>query len=190
MLVILGIIITLLTSYILSKTLLKGIPSSFTLELPPYRKPKIGKIIYTSIIDRIIFILGRTVVIAILAGVITYILSNVYIGNLSILGHIAYFLNPFAKLIGLDGFILISFILGFPANEIVLPILMMCYMSKGTMVDFESLHQLKSTLVDNGWNNLTALNTMLFSLLHFPCATTILTIKKKLEVKNRLYCPL
>src|SRR3712207_5743878 len=124
LLIILGIVISLLASFILSKTLLKGIPSSFTLELPPYRKPQIGRVIYTSIIDRTIFVLGRAMLVAAPAGAITYILSNVYIGDLSIVSHIAQFLNPFAKLMGLDGFILMAFILGFPANEIVLPILM------------------------------------------------------------------
>ncbi|WP_142413968.1 nucleoside recognition domain-containing protein [Hathewaya massiliensis] len=178
-LIILGIVITLLVSYILSKTLLKGVPSTFTLELPPYRKPQIGRVIYTSIIDRTIFVLGRAIMVAAPAGVITYILSNVYIGDLSIVGHVSSFLDPLAKAMGLDGFILMAFILGFPANEIVLPILIMCYMSKGTMVDFESLGELKNILTQNGWTYLTALNTMIFALLHFPCATTVLTIKKE-----------
>lgn len=178
-LIILSILITLLVSYILSKTLLKGIPSSFTLELPPYRKPQIGRVIYTSIIDRTIFVLGRAIVIAAPAGIITYLLSNIYVGNLSIVGHVASFLNPFGKLIGLDGFILMAFILGFPANEIVLPVLIMAYMSKGAMIDFNSLSELKTILVQNGWTHITALNTMLFALLHFPCATTVLTIKKE-----------
>lgn len=177
--IILGIGITLLTSYILSKTLLKGIPSSFTLELPPYRKPQILRVLYSSLIDRTIFVLGRAVTVAAPAGVITYILSNVYIGDISIVGHIAGFLDPFAHLIGLDGFILMAFILGFPANEIVLPILIMAYLSKGTMVNFESISQLHTILLDNGWTYLTTLNVMLFSLLHFPCATTVWTIKKE-----------
>ncbi|GAA0784135.1 nucleoside recognition domain-containing protein [Hathewaya limosa] len=184
LLIILGIVISLLVSFILSKTLLKGIPSSFTLELPPYRKPQIGRVIYTSIIDRTIFVLGRAMLVAAPAGAITYILSNVYIGDLSIVSHIAQFLNPFAKLMGLDGFILMAFILGFPANEIVLPILMMCYLASGSMVDFQSLDQLKNILLQNGWTSLTALNTMLFSLLHFPCATTVLTIRKETGSKK------
>lgn len=179
LMIILGIGITLLTSYILSKTLLKGIPSSFTLELPPYRKPQILRVLYASLIDRTIFVLGRAVTIAAPAGVITYILSNIYIENMSIVAHIAGFLDPFAHLIGLDGFILMAFILGFPANEIVLPILIMAYLAKGTMIDFESIAQLRTILVDNGWTYLTTLNVMLFSLLHFPCATTVWTIKKE-----------
>ncbi|MBC2581805.1 ferrous iron transport protein B [Clostridium sp. DJ247] len=178
-LVIIGIVVTLLVSYGLSKTILKGIPSTFTLELPPYRVPQIGRVLYTSIIDRTIFVLWRAVIIAAPAGAITWILGNVYIGDLSIIGHAAAFLNPFAKIIGLDGFILMAFILGLPANEIVLPILLMCYLSTGSMIEFESIESLRKILLDHGWTYLTALNVMLFSLLHWPCATTLLTIKKE-----------
>jgi len=178
-LVVLGIAITLLTSFVLSKTVLKGVSSSFALELPPFRRPQFARVLYTSIIDRTIFVLARAVKVAAPAGVIIYILSNIYIGHISIIGHIAMFLNPFAHIIGLDGFILLAFILGFPANEIVIPILIMAYLSKNTMTDFTSLQQLKNILVTNGWTYLTALNVMLFSLLHFPCATTVLTIKKE-----------
>jgi ferrous iron transport protein B len=163
-LVLIGITITLLTSYGLSKTILKGMPSSFTLELPPYRT---------------MFVLGRAITVAVPAGAITYILSNIMIQDISILSHAANFINPFANLIGLDGFILIAFILGFPANEIVLPILLMAYLSKGSMLQFESIDQLREILLSNGWTYLTLLNTMLFSLLHFPCATTVWTIKKE-----------
>jgi ferrous iron transport protein B len=178
-LVVLGVIITLISSFILSKTILKGMPSSFTLELPPYRKPQIGRVIYTSIIDRTIFVLCRAMVVAAPAGLITYILSNVMIGDMSIVAHIANFLQPFGKLIGLDGYILMAFLLGFPANEIVLPILLMGYLSNGVMIEHDSIEQLKNILVNNGWTYLTLLNTMLFSLLHFPCGTTIWTIKKE-----------
>lgn len=178
-LVVLGVIITLISSFILSKTILKGMPSSFTLELPPYRKPQIGRVIYTSIIDRTIFVLFRAMVVAAPAGLITYILSNVMIGDMSIVAHIANFLQPFEKLIGLDGYILMAFLLGLPANEIVLPILLMGYLSNGVMIEHDSIEQLKNILVNNGWTYLTLLNTMLFSLLHFPCGTTIWTIKKE-----------
>lgn len=178
-LVLIGIGITLLSSYTLSKTILKGMPSSFTLELPPYRKPQLGRVLYTSIIDRTMFVLGRAITVAVPAGAITYILGNIIIGDISILAHAANFLNPFAQLIGLDGFILIAFILGFPANEIVLPILLMAYLSKGSMLQFESISQLREILLNNGWTYLTLINTMLFSLLHFPCATTVWTIKKE-----------
>jgi len=179
LLVIVGIGITLLVSYILSKTLLKGIPSTFTLELPPYRAPQVGRVLYTSIIDRTIFVLGRAVVVAAPAGAITWILGNVYIGDLSIIGHVAGFLDPIARVIGLDGFILMAFILGLPANEIVLPVLLMSYLSTGSMIEFDSLDALGKVLIDNGWTYLTALNVMLFSLLHWPCATTLMTIKKE-----------
>lgn len=163
----------------MSKTILKGVPSTFTLELPPYRVPKFGRIFYTSIIDRTIFVLWRAVIVTAPAGAITWILANIYIGDLSIIGHVAAFLNPFATLIGLDGFILMAFILGLPANEIVLPILMMCYLSTGSMIEFDSIDSLREILLNNGWTYLTALNTMLFSLLHWPCATTLITIKKE-----------
>ena len=178
-LIIIGVLTTLLVSYILSKTLLKGVPSTFTLELPPYRPPQIGRVIYTSIIDRTLFVLRRSIVVAIPAGIITWIFANIYIGDMSILAHVANFLNPLGKLIGLDGFILLAFILGFPANEIVVPILIMSYMATGKMIEFDELSALGELLRNNGWTYLTALNMMLFSLLHWPCATTLLTIKKE-----------
>jgi ferrous iron transport protein B len=177
--VVLGVVMTLCISRLLSKTLLKGYPSSFTLELPPYRRPQIGRVIYTSIIDRTIFVLARAVIVAAPAGIITWILANVYIGNLSVLGHAVAFIDPFSKFIGLDGYILMAFILGIPANEIVLPILIMAYLSTGSMLDFQSIDSLRGILVSHGWTYLTALNVLLFSLLHWPCATTLLTIKKE-----------
>lgn len=179
LMVIIGVAITLLVSYLLSKTILKGVPSTFTLELPPYRVPKIGRVLYSSIIDRTIFVLSRAVIIAAPAGAITWLVSNIYIGDLSILTHVSSFLDPFAKLIGLDGFILMAFIVGLPANEIVLPVLLMAYLSTGSLTEFSSIQELKTILVDNNWTYLTALNTMLFSLLHWPCSTTLLTIKKE-----------
>lgn len=179
LMVLLGISITLLISYLLSKTLLKGVPSTFTLELPPYRAPQIGRIFYTSIIDRTVFVLSRAVIIAAPAGAITWLLANVYVGDLSILVHAANFLDPIARYIGLDGFILMAFIAGLPANEIVLPVLLMAYMSTGTLTEFESIGFLRNVLTQNGWTWLTALNVMLFSLLHWPCSTTLWTIKKE-----------
>ncbi len=178
-LVILGITITLIVSWALSKTMLKGVPSSFTLELPPYRKPKIGRILYTSLIDRTIFVLGRAVIVAAPAGLAIWILANIMIGDMSILNHLAVFLDPFARAIGLDGFILMAFIIGMPANEIVVPIIIMSYMSKGAMLELESLSEMKELFIANGWTFLTALNVMLFSLLHFPCGTTLWTIRKE-----------
>lgn len=179
LLVITGILISLLVSYLLSKTLLKGIPSTFTLELPPYRVPKVSRILYTSMIDRTAFVLWRAIVIAAPAGIITWLLANIMIGDISIIGHVAGFLDPFARAIGLDGFILMAFILGIPANEIVLPILLMSYLSTGSMIEYESIESLREVLIAQGWTYLTALNVMLFSLLHWPCATTLLTIKKE-----------
>lgn len=179
LMIIIGISTSLLVSYILSKTILKGVSSTFSLELPPYRIPKIGRVLYSSIVDRTIFVLSRAVIIAAPAGAITWLLSNININGESILVLFSNFLNPFAKLIGLDGFILMAFILGFPANEIVLPILLMSYLSTGKLIEYDNISSLKTILIDNGWTYLTALNTMLFSLLHWPCSTTLLTIKKE-----------
>lgn len=177
--VILGILVTLGVSFLLSKTILKGIPSSFTLELPPYRKPQVGRILYTSLIDRTVFVLTRAVLVAAPAGAITWILGNIYIGDYSIITWAANFLEPFARALGLDGYILMAFILGLPANEIVLPILLMSYLSTGHMIEFESIDSLRQILLEHGWTYLTALNVMLFSLLHWPCGTTLWTIKKE-----------
>lgn len=179
LMVIIGIGITLLVSYGLSKTMLKGVPSTFTLELPPYRVPKVGRVLYSSIIDRTIFVLSRAVMIAAPAGALTWLVSNIMVGDVSVITYIANFLDPFAKIIGLDGFILMAFIFGLPANEIVLPILLMAYLSTGSLTEFTSITQLREILVNNNWTYLTALNTMLFSLLHWPCSTTLLTIKKE-----------
>ncbi|HAN44546.1 MAG TPA: ferrous iron transport protein B [Ruminococcaceae bacterium] len=177
--IIFSVLMTLFASKILSATILKGMPSSFALELPPYRKPQIGRVIVRSVFDRTLFVLGRAVCVAAPAGLIIWLMSNIYIGGSSILSICTGFLNPFAQLIGLDGVILTAFILGFPANEIVIPIIIMSYMSTGSMVEYESLEQLKQLLASNGWTSTTAICTMLFSLMHFPCATTLWTIKKE-----------
>ena len=174
-----SVFITLLISKLLSKTILKGMPSSFILELPPYRRPQYLKVIIRSILDRTLYVLGRAIVVAIPAGIIIYILSNVYIGNSSILTICTNFLDPFADLLGLDGVILFAFILGFPANEIVVPIIIMAYMKSGVLIEYDSLSSLKEILVNNGWTILIAINFIIFSLIHFPCSTTFLTIKKE-----------
>lgn len=179
--ILLGIVMTLLVSKLLSKTILKGLPSSFALELPPYRKPQIGRIIVRSIFDRTLFVLGRAVSVAIPAGFVIWIMANIYVGEQSLLSLCAGFLDPFARLIGLDGYILMAFILGFPANEIVVPIIIMSYMSSESMMELENLNQLKQLLVDNGWTWVTALCVMLFSLMHWPCSTTCLTIRKETQ---------
>ncbi|WP_099468720.1 ferrous iron transport protein B [Konateibacter massiliensis] len=177
--IVLGVCMTLFISKILSKTILKGLPSSFTLELPPYRKPQIGRVIVRSIFDRTLFVLGRAIVVAVPAGLIIWLLANIYVGDLSVLSHCAGFLDPFAKLLGLDGYILMAFILGFPANEIVVPIIIMSYMATGNLLEMDSLDQLRELLVSHGWTWVTAVCTMLFSLMHWPCGTTCLTIKKE-----------
>lgn len=177
--IIFGVLITLFISKLLSMTLLKGIPSSFALELPPYRRPQVGKVIIRSIFDRTLFVLGRAVVVAAPAGLIIWLMSNIMIGETSILNHCSNFLDPFARLIGLDGVILMAFILGFPANEIVIPIIIMTYMCTGSLTDFSTYDELRMLLINNGWTWVTALCTMVFSLLHFPCGTTCLTIKSE-----------
>lgn len=176
-----GIVMTLFVSKLLSITILKGVPSSFTLELPPYRKPQVGKIIVRSIFDRTLFVLGRAIMVAAPAGLIIWVLANSYIGDLSLLAHCAAFFDPFAQLLGLDGFILMAFILGFPANEIVVPIIIMSYMATGSILELNSLDQLRQLLISHGWTWLTAICTMLFSLMHWPCGTTCWTIKKETQ---------
>ena len=177
--IIFGIFLTLIISKILSNTILKGMPSSMVLELPPYRKPQFGKILVRSIFDRTLFVLGRAISVAAPAGLVIWILANVGINGASLLSIIANLLNPFAKLMGLDGYILTAFILGMPANEIVLPIILMCYLKDGALVNIEDTVQIGQILINNGWNMLTAMNVMLFTILHFPCTTTLLTIKKE-----------
>lgn len=178
--IILGVGITLLVSKILSTTILKGLPSSFTLELPPYRKPQVGRIIVNSIFDRTLFVLGRAVAIAAPAGVMIWIMANVSIGDVSVLTYFAEILDPFARWIGLDGYILMAFILGIPANEIVIPILIMSYLSEGAMLEL-GMGAMRQLFLENGWTLLTAICMMLFSLNHWPCATTLWTIKKETQ---------
>lgn len=177
--IVIGVAMTFGVTKLLSKTLLKGYPSSYTLELPPYRKPQFGKVIVRSILDRTIFVLGRAVAIAIPAGLVIWIMANIMIGDQSLLNHCADFLDPFARFIGLDGTILIAFILGLPANEIVVPIIIMAYMAQGSIIELDSLAQMKALFQANGWTWVTAICTMLFSLIHWPCSTTLLTIKKE-----------
>jgi ferrous iron transport protein B len=177
--IIIGVIVTLVVSKILSKTILKGMPSSFMLELPPYRTPQFGKILVRSIFDRTLFVLGRAVSIAIPAGIIIWLFANINISGISLLTHVANFLDPFAKLMGLDGYILTAFILALPANEIVLPIILMSYTAGGSLMQIDDLSNISNILISNGWTILTAINVMLFCLMHFPCSTTLITIKKE-----------
>lgn len=177
--IILGICMTLLTSKILSMTILKGMPSHFALELPPYRRPKIGSVVIRSVFDRTLFVLGRAVVSAAPAGILIWLMANLDVGGTSILNHTAAFFDPFAKIFGLDGYILLSFILGLPANEIVVPLIIMSYSAQNVLSDVAGAETIKTLFADNGWTLLTGLNVILFMLMHFPCATTLLTIKKE-----------
>lgn len=179
--IILGVVMTLLISRILSKTLLKGMPSSFNLELPPYRRPQIGKIIVRSILDRTLFVLRRAIVVAAPAGLVIWLLANIHVGTASLLTECAGFLDPFAKLLGMDGYILMAFILGFPANEIVIPIIIMSYSSTGMLTDYNSLSSLHALFIGHGWTWVTAVCVMMFSLMHWPCGTTCMTIKKETQ---------
>lgn len=188
-LVLAGIGITLLVSRLLSVTLLKGEPSCFSLELPPYRMPQIGRILVRSFLDRTIFVLGRAVTIAAPAGAVTWLLANVHVGGPSLLASAAGLLEPLGRALGLDGVIMLAFLLGLPANEIVVPIMLMSYLEAGAMLEMESTAAMTGLLVSRGWTWVTALNMMLFFLLHFPCGTTLLTICKETgSLKWTLLC--
>jgi len=179
--IVLGVIITLIISSILSNTILKGLPSSFTLELPPYRKPQVGRILVRSLLDRTLFVLARAVMVAAPAGLLIWIMANFKVGDASLLKLGADILHPIGYALGMDGYILLAFILGLPANEIVIPIIVMSYMSEGALLELNTLAALRTLLLDNGWTWLTAVCTMLFTLNHFPCGTTLLTIHKETQ---------
>ncbi len=175
----LGMGMTFVVSKFLSATMLKGVPSSFTLELPPYRRPQVGKVIVRSIFDRTLFVLGRAVSVAAPAGLVIWLMANIQVEGLSLLTHCADFLNPFAQLFGMDGVILLAFILGLPANEIVIPLILMAYLSQGSLTELNDPAALRTLLVNNGWTWVTALCVILFSLMHWPCSTTCMTIRKE-----------
>lgn len=177
--ILLGVAATFLVSRLLSKTVLKGMPSSFTLELPPYRQPQIGKVIIRSIYDRTLFVLGRAIVVAAPAGLVIWLMANIQLDGSTLLALCSQTLDPFARLMGLDGVILLAFILGFPANEIVIPIVLMAYLQTGTILEMDNLLQVKELFLAHGWTWATAVSTILFSLFHWPCSTTCLTIKKE-----------
>ncbi len=188
---VLGIIVTLLVSAFLSRTWLKGEASTFSLELPPYRPPQVMQTLYTSLIDRTILVLWRAVSMAAPAGAVIWLTSNIYIGDMSIAGHMVSFLNPFGLLLGLNGVILVAYIIAIPANEIIIPTILMLTLTLGRNIAGAQagvMLQLGDAQVYNvltqvgGWTMLTAVNLMLFSLLHNPCSTTIMTIWK--ETKN------
>ena len=170
---------TLLVSRLLSRTVLKGTPSSFALELPPYRRPRVGQVLVRSVLDRTLFVLARAVMVAAPAGLVIWLTANMTVGGASLLTHLADFLDPLGTLMGLDGMILLAFVLGFPANEIVIPILLMGYLSTGSLTDYQDLGQLRQLLLANGWTWQTALSAVIFTLFHFPCGTTCATIRKE-----------
>ena len=185
LLVLLGVALTFLVSRLLSATILKGVPSSFTLELPPYRLPRFGEVLVRSVLDRTLFVLLRAVKAAAPAGLLIWLLANIPAGGAPLLSTLCHILDPLGKALGLDGAILLAFLLGLPANEIVIPAMLMCYLSAGSLTDYGSLTQLHQLLLANGWTGVTAVCMLLFTLLHWPCATTLMTIRK--ESGSRAY---
>ena len=178
-LIVLSVALTLGLSRLLSATLLRGRPSSFALELPPSRRPQVGKVIVRSLLDRTIKVLGRALVTAAPAGALIWLLGHVQMGGMSLLARLFALLDPLGRLLGMDGVMLSAFVLGTPANEIVLPIALMGYLGEGTLVEADSLASLPALLAANGWNARFALCAMLFSLCHWPCATTLVTIARE-----------
>lgn len=186
---VLGIGFSLLVSWGLSRTVLKGEVSAFSLELPPYRPPRIMQTLYTSLIDRTIFVLWRAVVFALPAGVVIWLVANVHIGGVSIAEHFIHWSDPFAFYFGLNGIILLAYIIAIPANEIVIPVVLMLTVlhvgmsgvgeGAGVMFELDSLSDIREVLIAGNWTLLTAINLMLFSLLHNPCSTTLYTIYKE-----------
>ena len=175
----LGVGMTFAITALLSHTILKGTPSSFTLELPPYRKPQIGRVIVRSFLDRTLAVLWRAVMVAAPAVIFIWLMANIRVGDSSLLVHGTQWLDPAGRLMGLDGVILMAFILGIPANEIVFPLIIMGYLASDNMMDMDDMNELKSLLTNNGWTWVTALCTMLFSLMHWPCSTALLTVRKE-----------
>lgn len=178
LLIVLSVLMTFAACSLLSKTILRGVPSSFTLELPPYRRPQIGKVIVRSIFDRTLFVLGRAAAVAAPAGLIIWITANIKLNGTSIFSYCSDFLDPIARLFGMDGVILTAFILGFPANETVVPIMLMGYLADSSIsqTDGAALHSL---LTANGWDIGTAICVIIFMLFHWPCSTTLITVKKE-----------
>ena len=177
--ILLGLGMTFLVSRLLSATVLNGVPSSFTLELPPYRRPQLGKVLVRSVFDRTLFVLGRSITVAAPAGILLWVMANVGVQGQSLLAWASGFLDPLGRFMGLDGVILIAFLLGFPANEIVIPIIIMAYMANGSLIEMSSLSAMKDLFLAQGWTLTTAVCTLIFVLFHWPCSTTCLTIYKE-----------
>ena len=166
-------------TWLLSATVLRGRPSAFALELPPYRAPQVGQVIVRSVFDRTLFVLGRAAAVAAPAGMILWTLANVHVGGASLLAWCAGALDPLGRVMGMDGVLLLAFVLGFPANEIVLPIAVMGYLAQGSLGDSLGLAQMHALLTANGWTWTTAVSAVLFFLLHWPCSTTLWTIRRE-----------
>lgn len=174
-----AVLVSLLASKLLSATLLKGVPSSFALELPPYRNPQFGQIFIRSIFDRTIFVLARAAAVAFPTGIIIYILCNTYIADTAIIKYMCAFFDPLGRLMGMDGIMLTAFILAIPANEIVLPLALMIYSSNTVLSDVSSMQTIHDILVSNGWTAVTAVCVIIFFVMHWPCSTTLMTVKKE-----------
>ena len=170
---------SLLATRLLSSTVLKGTPGSFLLELPPYRRPQLGQVLLRSFLDRTLRVLGRAAAVAAPAGVLLWVLANVSLGGISLIARCAAFLDPLGIFVGLDGAVLLAFLLGLPANETVLPILLMIYTARGTLVPLGGTEALRALLLQNGWSATTVLCCLIFCVLHWPCSTTLLTIRKE-----------
>lgn len=175
----LGVAATLGCTRLLTATVLKGTPSTFVLELPPFRRPRVGQVVVRSLLDRTVFVLARAVVIAAPAGGVIWLLANLTVGDATLLAHITGFLDPLGRLMGLDGVILTAFLLGWPANEIVMPVMLMAYLAQGSLVEWDQLAGVHDLLLEQGWSWSTAVCTLLFALFHWPCSTTCLTIYRE-----------
>ena len=178
-LILVSVLCTLLASRLLTATVLKGKPSSFVLELPPYRRPQIGSVLLHSLLDRTLFVLGRAAAVALPAGMLLWIMANVQRDGISLMARCAALLDPLGRFVGMDGVILLAFLLGLPANETVLPIILMAYTAQGSLQELGALSDIRLQLVQNGWTGVTALCVLLFTLLHWPCSTTLLTIRRE-----------
>lgn len=178
-LVIGGVLVVFGVSWFLARTVLRGLPSFFALELPPYRRPRFLRVILHCVSDRIFFVLGRALAIAAPAGALTWLCANLYLGGQSLLALFTGWLDPLGRIIGLDGAVLLAFLLGLPANELVLPLILMNYLAAGSLLALHDPGELHRLLLAHGWNWVTAVNTMVFSLLHFPCGTTLFTMARE-----------
>ena len=173
--IVFGLVLTLAVSFVLSRTVLRGVPSSFTLELPPYRRPRIGEVIVRSVLDRTVFVLGRAAAVAAPAGLVIWLLGNVTIGGATLLSHITAALDPIGRAAGMDGVMMCAFVLAIPASEIILPLMIMGYCSGGVIAPLTGLGELPGFFASHGWSRTTAVCAVVFTLIHWPCSTTIIT---------------